>query len=156
MNKRRAGDQMELLGWEPPHASVAFEPALVRAHGVRESLCRAIAAALKDAASAGLSRADIAGAMGEFLGATISKAMLDAYASQAREGHTISLTRFVALLHATGDRRLLELLAEPLGWTVIERRYLPMIELAAVQARQDELRHIAEGLRRRARAEGAL
>ena len=156
MNKRRAGDQLELLGWEAPRAAVAFDPELVRAHGLRESLCRAITAALKDAAGAGRSRADIAEAMGQFLGATISKAILDAYASQGREDHTISLLRFVALVHATGDRRLLELLAEPMGWTVIERRYLPMIELASVQARQDELRHIAEALRRRARAEGAL
>ena len=64
--------------------------------------------------------------------------MIDAYASIARDDHVISTPRFMALLQVTADRRLLELLAEPAGWAVIERRYLPLIELAAVREREDE------------------
>ena len=82
--------------------------------------------------------------------------MLDAYASEARREHAIPVTRLIALMHATGDRRLLQLIAEPLGWAVIERRYLPMIELAAVQDQRDELAKRADALRRAARAGGAL
>jgi len=82
--------------------------------------------------------------------------MLNAWASEARDEHTIPLTRLIALLHATRDRRLLELLAAELGWAVIERRHLPMIELAAVQERQDALRRQADRLRYQARQGGAL
>jgi hypothetical protein len=46
------------------------------------------------------------------------------------------------------DARLLELLAAPQGWTVIERRYLPMIELAAVTERKKELGHDCANIER--------
>ncbi|WP_240554602.1 hypothetical protein [Acetobacter cibinongensis] len=58
------------------------------------------------------------------------------------------MPRFNALIGATGDRRLVEFLAEGHGWTVIERRYLPMIELAAVAERKKELTRMEMGLRR--------
>ena len=94
--------------------------------------------------------------MSEFLGDHVTVNMLNAYASPARQDHPISMARFISLLHATKDRRLLELLAEPLGWAVIERRHLPMIELAAVQERQGELNRLADSLRRQAKSRGAL
>jgi hypothetical protein len=150
---RRAGDQLDLLAWSPPQPVVAFEPATIRAQDLRGRVARAVSVALGDA---GVPREDIAREMGAWLGRPISKAMLDACASVAREDHTISLPWLMALLHATGDRRLLEMLAEPLGWAVIERRYLPLIELAAVQEQGDVLRRKAKVLRRQARGRGAL
>jgi len=148
--------QMNLLEWEPPAPVARFEDARVRAATLPALIARAIAEVLRTAAEAGTDRAQVAERMSEYLGQRVSKSMLDAYASQAREDHAIPLSRFVALLHATGDRRLLELLAEPLGWSVIERRYLPLIELASVREHEDEVRRRAANLRQRARRDGVL
>jgi len=84
----------------------------------------------------------------------VPKNMLDAYASQGREDHSISLVRFIALIHATRDRRLLEMVAEQFGWSVIERKHLKMIELAQVEERLDELRRHADALKRQTRTGG--
>jgi len=148
--------QPDLLSWSPPEVVARFADERVRAVTLAGKIARSVAEALRDAAAAGVDRAEIARRMGAFLSEEISLHMINAYASQAREDHVISLSRFLALLHATGDRRLLEMLAEPLGWAVIEQKFLPLIELAAVQERQDELRHHADALRRKARQRGSL
>lgn len=147
--------QLDLLrDWEPPAATIAFPADHVRAATVAHLICRAVSTALRDADQ---TRADIAKRMSEFLGGEpLTVNMLNAYASPAREDHPISMARFIALLHATKDRRLLELLAEPMGWAVIERKFLPMIELAAVTERQRELGRHADALRRKANQGGAL
>ena len=137
-------NQMDLLAWEPPAPVARFAAERVRAATLADQLARGISEALGDAAGRGLSREEV------------KKSALDGYASQAREGHVITLLRFIGLLHATGDRRLLEMLIEPLGWTVIDRAFLSLIELAALREREDELRKRADALRRRARAEGVL
>jgi hypothetical protein len=149
----RPARQLELLDWTPPEPTVRFEPEQVRAATLAHLVSRAVSAALRGTS---LSRDEIAKRMGDFLGATVSVNILNRYASPESEEHAISLVRFIALLHATRDRRLLELLAEPMGWTVIERKYLPMIELASVRERQLELKQHADALRRKAVQEGAL
>jgi len=93
--------------------------------------------------------------MGDFLGEEVSKPMLDAYASQAREEHTISAIRLAALAHATGDMRVLHVLIDTLDHAVIPARYLPAID-AEVKAeyaeklalRAKELRQQAQQARR--------
>lgn len=150
---RAAPGQASLFEWTPPPATARFDEERIRAATIGGRICRAVCAALRDSE---LSREDVAARMTCFLGERVSKAMLDAYASQAREDHMISVPRFVALLHVTRDRRLLEMVAEQFGWAVIERRYLPLIDLAAVQEQRDELTRRADALRRQARAGGAL
>jgi hypothetical protein len=146
--------QLDLLrDWEPPAATIAFPADHVRAATVAHLICRAVSTALRDADQ---NRTDIAKRMSDFLGETVTVNMLNAYASPAREEHPISMARFVALLHATRDRRLLELFAEPMGWAVIERKYLPMIELAAITERQRELGRHADAIRRKASQGGVL
>jgi hypothetical protein len=130
-----------------------FEDHRVRAASIAGRLCKAISAALDEC---GKPRERVAEAMSAFLGTRVSLNMLNAYASEARENHQISAVRFVALIHATGDRRLLELLADGFGWAVIERRYLPLIDLAQVREREDELGRTADAIRREARARGIL
>ncbi|MBW6399527.1 DNA transposition protein [Roseomonas sp. HJA6] len=152
MSRRRTA-QPDLLDWQPPTPVVAFEPAQVRAASLAASVARAVAATLRDSP---LPREEVGARMSAYLGERVSKHMLDAYASEQRTDHPIPVTRLVALMHATGDRRLLQLIAEPLGWAVIERRHLPMIELAAVQEQRDELARRADALRRAARAGGAM
>jgi hypothetical protein len=94
--------------------------------------------------------------MSDLLGEAVSTAMLDAYASVARGDHRISVPRYAALTQATADRRLLEMLAIPNGWTVIERRHLALIELAEMREQEDRLRRRRTALTRQARGTGAL
>ncbi len=155
MATRRA-DQPDLLDWTPPQPVRRFDDHRVRAATARDRLARAVAAALKDADAAGTAREEIAQRMGEFLGERISVNALNAYASPARDDHTISAVRLMALLHATHDQRLLELLAEPMGWAVVDRKFLPLIELAATQQRADELERRVRSLKAAARKAGAL
>ena len=145
--------QLDLLAWTPPDVTDRFDDIRVRAASLSSRICLGISAALKDC---GESRTQVAQAMSDYLGEPVTKNMLDAYASPAREDHVIPLTRFIALLHATRDRRLMELVAESLGWAVIDRRHLPMIELAAITEHQRELAGRADALRRKARMGGAL
>ena len=140
---------LPLLDWEPPQAALAFEERLVRGASFAARVSRAVAVALREC---GRPRREVARRMSEFLGEEVSVAMIDAYASVARSDHRISVPRLWALLHATGDRRLLELLAEPMGWAVIERRHLPLIEAEMVREREAALRRHRKALIRRARA----
>ena len=128
--------QLDLLGWEPPKPVARYEAQAVRASTIPAMTARAVAAALRGTE---VPREVIAQRMGAYLGQPISRHMLDAYASQARGDHPISIARFIALVHATGDRRLLQIFADLFEWAVIERQYLPMIELAAVQQQRQAL-----------------
>jgi hypothetical protein len=148
-----ATEQLSLLGWTEPQAEMAFDERDVRGASVAARTARAVSVALRDC---GRSRRQVAQQMSEYLGEDVSPAMIDAYASVAREAHRISLPRFLALLHVTGDRRLLQMLAQPMGWAVIERKHLVLIELAAAREQEDALRRRREALARRARTEGAL
>ncbi|KXV00257.1 hypothetical protein AD929_11490 [Gluconobacter potus] len=132
----RTGEQFDLLAWAPPETVAAFNPQLIRANSYGGRLSRAISVSLD---GCGYSRAEIAARMSEHLGRKISLNILNAYASVARETHEISVSRFDALVSATGDRRLLEFVAADHGFSVIDRRYLPMIELAAVQEHRRDL-----------------
>jgi hypothetical protein len=145
--------QPDLLDWTPPEPVAAFAPEQVRGATLEARIARAVSVALQESKQP---REEIAKQMGAWLGEKVSLNMLNAYASVARQDHPIGLSRFLALVQATGDRRLLELLAEMFGWAVIERRHLPLIEMAAVQERLDELHRTKEALRRAARAGGGL
>ena len=130
---------------------IRFDPAQVRAATLNARLARAISAALD-----GHDRLRVAQEMSAILGRPVSKNMVDAYASQAREDHAISAPRYMALAHATADARLLQVMAEPMGWAVIDQRFLPLIRLAAVRERADQLAREGETLRRQARSGGLL
>lgn len=127
-------DQLDLLtDWQPSQTVAAFAPETVRGASLAVSLSKAVSHALK---ASGRSRQDAARLMSDYLDEPVSEAMLNAYASEARSEHIINVVRFVALLHVTRDRRLLELIAEMFGWAVVERRFLPAIEMAeAMEAR---------------------
>ncbi len=145
--------QPDLLDWTPPEPVAAFAPEQVRGATLEARIARAVSVALQDSK---FTREEIAGRMSAWLGEKVSLNMLNAYASVARQDHPIGLSRFLALVQATGDRRLLELLAEPFGWAVIERRHVPLIEMAAIREQEDELRRRRDALARKARAEGGL
>jgi hypothetical protein len=141
-------DQLDLLAWEPPETVARFDDRVIRAATIAGQISHAVAAALRDADDRGLYRDEVARRMGAYLGERVSVPMLNGYASEAREQNVISVPRLLALVHVTGDRRLLQMLAEPFGWAVIEGRHLPLIEIAAIREREDELRRRADALRR--------
>ncbi|KDE20682.1 hypothetical protein AZ09_04355 [Acetobacter aceti 1023] len=142
---RKDERQLSLLDWTPPEPVAAFDPFLIRGNTFSDQLARAISVSLDDC---GMSRAEVCERMSDILTRPISINMLNAYASVQRDGHQISVPRFDALIGATQDRRLLELMAAPRDWAVIERRFLPMIELAAVAEQKKKLARMESGLRR--------
>ena len=145
MPKRRpAPVQPSLLDWAPP---APYAEQDVRAATLAGRISRAVAQTLREC---GLDRPEVARRMGTFLGEAVSVAMLNGYASQAREDHSISAVRLLALMHATGDTRLLELLLQPFDLAVIPRRLLPMIELAEVHEQMETLKRRKDALRRSA------
>jgi hypothetical protein len=146
-------NQLDLLGWKPPAAVSRFAEHEVRAVTIEARIARSVSAAMKDS---DLSREEIGERMSAYLGEAVSKHMLDAYASQAREEHVISLPRFLALIHATGDQRLLQTLAEMFGWAVVPQKYLTLIDLASIRAREDELKQQRSMIERNARRDGVL
>ena len=145
--------QPDLLDWRPPAPVERFEDGAVRAATITGRLSRAVGASLREHT---LTRPEIARRMAEYLGRPVSVNMLNAWASQERADQTIGADRLVALIHATGDRRLLEAIAELFGWTVIPKKFLPLIDLASVREREDELRRHADALRRQAKGSGLL
>ncbi len=146
--------QGDLLEWMPaPDAVSRFDDDRVRGATVADKICRGISETLRDAKG---SRCEIAAGMSGFLGEAVSENMVNAYASQSRTDHVINIVRFVALLHVTRDRRLLEMVAEMFGWIVVEKRFLNLIELARLQEKQRDIKRRAEAARRLARRERVL
>lgn len=137
---------LDLLNWEPPQTSASFPEEQVRAASLRAQISKAVALALKDC---GKNRDEVAKEIGEYLGEACSKNILDAYASESREDHVINVVRFMALIHATGDVRLLQMLAAPFGWAVVDERYLPAIEEAATGAQIEALQAEIDKLAKR-------
>jgi hypothetical protein len=133
---RRDRNTLDLLAWAPPTPTQAFPPEKVRAASLRAQVAKAVALALREC---GKAREQVAEDVSEYLGEPMPKTMLDAYASESREDHVINVVRFLALVHATRDYRLLQLLAEPFGLAVIDSRYLPAIEDAVLDDKIAEL-----------------
>lgn len=134
--------------WQPIDPVHRFDEKRVRAASLRQQIALGVAETLREAPD---DRDAIAERMAEWLGEDVSKNLLDAYASQAREEHVISLLRLIALIHATGDLRILQMIAEMFGHSVIEDRYLPLIEYAQLADKKEELDRAFEVARRKIR-----
>lgn len=152
---RRAhhSDQLDLLGWQPEEAVEAFAPHTVRAASLAATVSKGISQALK---ACGRRREDVARLMSEFLDDTVSEAVLNAYASEAKSDHIINLVRFIALIEVTRDRRLLQLIAERMGWAVVDARYLSLIEIAQLEEHRSKVEKQIDAVRRQAKRGGVL
>lgn len=125
--RKRCMNTFELFG-DLPEAMPKFEKEDVRAGTIEGKIALAVSRILKDD---GRSREDIASAMADWLGDTkMSKPMLDAYSSSAREEYKITVARFWALLEVTKDVRLLQEIAQSIGYVVMEERYAKRVEKA--------------------------
>jgi hypothetical protein len=109
---------------ETAPAVARFDAERVRGATINARIAKAVAAVLKDA---GRSRDVIAQEMSAYLGEPVSRASLEAFASEAKEGHTISAPRLVALFVVTGDLRLLNAVLADTGAIAVEERYEALI-----------------------------
>lgn len=135
---RRDDKTLDLLAWEPPKIVKRFDDHRVRTVELSTQLARAVSETLRDATS---DRKEIAAEMSSWLGGDpVSKDMLDKYASQAAADHLISLPRAIALIHATGDIRLLQMIAEMFDHVVIESRWLGAVDDAIYADQIEQLK----------------
>ena len=106
----------------------------VKAFSLSGRLCKALALTMEES---GKSREDLAAAMSEM--APVTKAMLDAYASQAREQHSIPAIRLAALVAVTGDARALNVLLEDAGLIVVPKKYEALLRRERAREMRDQL-----------------
>lgn len=103
--------------YEPTPVVRRFAPEEIKAWTAARRLSRAISNALQ-----GLNRDDVAAAMSEQLGEKVSKATLDAYASEEKP-HAIPAHRLAALFAITGDERPLNAMLNEVGLIVVPTKY---------------------------------
>lgn len=140
---------LDLFEWSPPEELVRrYEPDRVRSATLRDRIARAVAETLKES---DLDRDAIASGMAAWLGEEVSRNMLDRYASQAGAEHTIPFLRLLALVHVTGDIRLLQLGAELFGCAVVEDRWLPWVEVGQLADAKENIDRQFDAARRSAR-----
>ncbi|WP_163266511.1 hypothetical protein [Chelativorans alearense] len=149
MSRRRDTLTLELFDWQPPQVAVGFAKDQLPGNRLASRISRAVALALKDCS---LSRAEVAARMSDELGYPVSESMLDAYASEAKEGHKITLERFIALVEATGCHDLLGFVAELYGYVVVPERYASLIELHLLDEHEREVQRRKQAAEARWRA----
>ncbi|MBF0247005.1 MAG: DNA transposition protein [Alphaproteobacteria bacterium] len=130
-----------LEDWTPPEVVKRYQEERVRTSTLRAKIARAVAETLHDSEN---SRDDIATAMSEWLGEDVTKNMLNNYASEAQEDHTIPYLRLLALVQVTGDVRLLQVGAEMFGHVVADAKYLDWIRVGMEADLRDQATTIAE------------
>lgn len=117
---------------------------MVSAVDFNATIAAAMARALDEARANGIDRFEVAKRMSLILGVEVSKHMIDAYTSQARETHTIALVRFKALARATGCLWLWNVALEGEGLTLLQgdEALHAQISLAEtrIRALQDEVK----------------
>jgi hypothetical protein len=85
------------------------------------------------------SRARIAAEMSEMLDEDISKSMLDAYSSEAREGHRIPFDRMLALTAVTRRVDLLDNLMRKVGLSALDGEEVALVHAAHLRAQMKQL-----------------
>ena len=96
--------------------------------------------------SDGRSREEIAAAATAILGEKVSKKMLDAYSSPAREDHKVPFSRLMALVVVTNRFDLLDRHMRETGCGVVFGEEIDIVRLGAIdremKALQEERRHL--------------
>ena len=142
MTRRRDSSTPDLFrDFTPPPVVARYEAERVRAATMSMRLARAVSEALRNC---GRSRDVIAHLMSEWLGEPVSAAMLDAYASAARDKHNIPAHRLIALAAVTRDARLINALLADTGLIAVDEKYEALIRREmAKEARERLDREIA-------------
>lgn len=135
MGKRRASIDPAQLGFtfDPP-VPASRERDLA---GLDRVVAATVALALKEDTR---SRFEIAGAVSALLDEEVSKAMLDAYASEGREQHNVSAARLLALISVTERFDLLDALVRRIGAALLVGDELHAARLGHLKAQERALR----------------
>lgn len=150
---RRPTCGLPLFDWEPPPApAVRFSAGQVRAATRRAEYSRAMKLAAEES---GKSRDQIAQDMTEYMGEAVAKSAVDAAISEAREDRTMSIERYEAFVFATGDMRLIGVLADKFDMIVVPKHYEHWILAAQLEEKRKELEKLEAAHRRLARNGGA-
>lgn len=137
MPKKRDPFTLDMFtDWEPPEVSVRLPDEVATGGNLGSRIARAVGRVLK---ASELSREEIAAGMSEYLGQEVSKNMLDAYASEAREDHKISLERMIALVAVTGETGMIGFIADMFGLVVVPEKYSDLIELHFIEEQERSL-----------------
>lgn len=107
----------------------------------------AIKRALDEAKANGIDRHAVAERMSAIMGVEVPKSMIDAYTSQARETHTISLVRWKALVRATGCLWLWSVALEGDGVTLLQGDEARLAQAALAEKRGKALIEEAKRLK---------
>lgn len=126
-------DRASAPAWSPPKIAAGFDGG-VTGGTLSSRVARAVARALK-----GLDRTDVAARMSAVLQERVSRAMLDAYASEARTTHRITVERLIALIEVTNCVDLIGFIAEPFAHVVIPADYAGIIELYHLEEHERRL-----------------
>ncbi len=111
----------------------------------RSKLKRAMAEAIRRCP---YDRPVIAARMAQYLGLpSISKATLDAYTAESKEGHDITVPRFKAFVRATEATWLWDLIVSEDGLTLLEGDEARLAEIARLQQEQRKIAAELKNLR---------
>lgn len=139
----------DLFDWQPPKVAVGYSDDVIGRGRLDSKIARLIGQALRDAREDGLTRAQIAKQMSEYLGRTISEAMLNKWSSESSEDHRIPLDAFVGLVEVTGAKDLLGFVPGMFGLTVIEDQYADLIEEQLLEEHITEMEARKQALKAR-------
>lgn len=127
------------LNWHPPEVSVGYGPEVTGRGSLESKIARIIGQALRDARDEGMSRANVARTMADYLGRPVSEGMLNKWSSEASEDHRIPLDAFMALARATGAYQLLGFAPAEFGLAVIASEHAEMITLHLIREKRQQL-----------------
>lgn len=113
-------------------------------------LALAMARACREAAEHGVDRFELARRMSGMLGVEVTKGMIDAYCSQARETHNISAVRFKAFVRATGCLWLWNVYLDGEGLTLLQGEEALLAQATLAEQRGRALLEEARQLKKRA------
>ena len=149
MSKRRPAFNADQLGFsfEAPEC-VVQEASLA---GLDRVVASAIGQVLKDGPR---SRYEVAAGISALLDDDVSKAMLDAYSAEAKDGHNISLARFLALVAETQRYDVLDAMCNRIGCKIVVGEEALTVELGHIQTQMERLKERERLLKRIAPAIG--
>lgn len=124
------------LGFSFEQPRAASEPAALA--GLEARICRTVGIIL---ASDNRPREIIAAEMSVLLEDDVSRAMLDAYSSPAREGHKVPMSRFFALIAVTGRHDLLDPLLRKIGAALLVGEEVHTARLGQIDRQIEHLRN---------------
>lgn len=138
-------DPSQLDFFKKPVFPVRTPVARIDIDRYRAKMKRAMARAIRECP---LDRPTIAARMAQYLGLpSISKAMLDAYTAESKEGHDITLPRFAAFVHATGAMWLWDEAVSDQGAILLVGDEARLAEIARLQQEQETIKAELRALR---------